>query len=616
MPHTKVNLTSSDLSAEKQAALKRILPEAFSEDRVDWEKLRTVLGDKVDERIEKFNFTWAGKSKAIKNVLVPSRLTLKPAKEESIKWDESENLFIEGDNLEVLKLLQKAYFEKVKMIYIDPPYNTGGDFVYHDDFASPLSNYLEQTGQKGEGMSLSTNRETSGRYHSDWLSMMYPRLKLAWNLLREDGVIFISIDDNEYHRLRMMMDEIFGEENFVESLIWKKRATPPNDRNIGRIHEYILCYAKSEHVLLGLLERDEKSKARYSNPDNDPRGPWVASDLSANGKGGRLVKSCVYPILNPKLQKEFLPSEGRCWLFNKEKMEQFVKEGRVTFRENAGAPFLRRYLSEVRQGLTLPTILTEFGYSSNSAVEVDTLFGRKGVFEYAKPLNLIKALMKVGLGDEGIMLDFFAGSGTTAQALLELNNEDNGNREFVCVQIPEPTNTDNETSQQKYKTIADISKERIRRVINGYGEKPNPIDAGFKIFKLDKSNYIENNFELDPSKSEAENATAFQAYLGKAKQQGLFDKTNDLDVVYENIIKEGLSLNSKITKEKFGNSEFYKVVDSERELLICLDRKITSEIAKLLTDKARKDKVFICLDDALDDSMKANLALNLELKTI
>ena len=244
--YKKVNLTSSDLSVEKQAELKRILPEVFSENKIDWDRLRAMLGDKVDERMEKFNFTWAGKGKAIKNVLIPSKLTLKPAQKESIKWNESENLFIEGDNLEVLKLLQKAYFEKVKMIYIDPPYNTGGDFVYRDDFASPLDNYLEQTGQKGDGMSLSTNKETSGRYHSDWLSMMYPRLKLAWNLLRDDGVIFISIDDNEVHRLRMMMDEIFGEENFVGDFIWrKKQGGGQADDYFVTEHEYVLVFQKS-----------------------------------------------------------------------------------------------------------------------------------------------------------------------------------------------------------------------------------------------------------------------------------------------------------------------------------------------------------------------------------
>ena len=247
--HKKVNLTSSDLSAEKLAELRRVLPEAFGEDKIDWDKLRAVLGDKIDERIEKFNFSWAGKTGAIQNVLTPSKATLRPEKSEGVKFDTSENLFIEGDNLEVLKLLQKAYFEQVKMIYIAPPYNTGGDFVYRDDFSAPLKSYLQQTGQvDAEGNKLQTNRETSGRYHSDWLSMMYPRLKLAWNLLRDDGVIFVSIDDNELHHLRILMNEIFGEENYIETFSWVKTSTPPGLSNKSRkTVEYILCFEKARN---------------------------------------------------------------------------------------------------------------------------------------------------------------------------------------------------------------------------------------------------------------------------------------------------------------------------------------------------------------------------------
>jgi adenine-specific DNA-methyltransferase len=613
----KVNLTSSNLSAEKLAELYRILPEAFAENKIDFDKLRNVLGDSLVQGGDKFSFSWAGKGNAIKNVLVPSHLTLNPILGESIKWDESENLFIEGDNLEVLKLLQKAYFEKVKMIYIDPPYNTGGDFVYTDNFNAPLDNYLKQTGQRNsDGDSLTTNKETNGRYHSDWLSMMYPRLKLAWNLLREDGVIFVSIDDNEVHHLRMVMDEIFGEENFVESLIWKKRATPPNDRNIGRIHEYILCYAKSESVSLGLLERDQKSIERYSNPDKDPRGAWVASDLSANGKGGRLVQSCIYPIFNPQIKKEFMPSEGRCWLFNKTKMDKFIEEGRVVFRQSSGTPFLKRYLSEVRQGLTLPTILTEVGFSSNSAVEIDNIFERKGIFEYAKPTSLIKTLIKIGTDNEDIVLDFFAGCGTTAHSIFLQNQEDGGNRKFICVQLPESVATKSQAFKAGYKNIADIAKERIRRVINGYGENPKPIDTGFKVFKLVESNYPENNFALDPEKSPEENQREFVSYLHKVKQKKLFDKADDMGLVYENIVKEGLSLNSKVEKISIGKNSMYQVIDGDQKLLACLEGNLASETVKELTDKAHKDRIFICLESSLDDTTAANLALNLDLKTI
>ena len=275
--------------------IKELFPEAVEEGKINFDMLRAMLGDEVDDSKEKYQFTWNGKAKSIKLAQTPSSATLRPCKEKSKNWDTTENLYIEGDNLEVLKQLQKTYYGKVKMIYIDPPYNTGNDFVYSDNFVDSIGNYKETVNQ-----AASSNPETSGRFHTSWLNMMYPRLILAKNLLREEGVIFISIDDTEFDNLKKIMNEIFGETNFLETLIWKKRATPPNDRNIGRIHEFVLCYAKNiEKTTLGLLPRDEKSLSRYSNPDNDPRGPWVASDLSANGKGGRLVASCVYPIKNP-----------------------------------------------------------------------------------------------------------------------------------------------------------------------------------------------------------------------------------------------------------------------------------------------------------------------------
>ena len=615
----KVNLTSSDLSAEKQAELQRILPEVFSENKINWEKLRTVLGDKLDDRMEKFNFTWSGKSQAIKNVLVSSKLTLKPSQKESIKWDESENLFIEGDNLEVLKLLQKTYFEKVKLIYIDPPYNTGGDFVYHDDFASPLNSYLEQTGQKGDGMSLSTNKETSGRYHSDWLSMMYPRLKLAWNLLREDGVIFISIDDNEYHRLRMMMDEIFGEENFVATIVWQKKYSPQNDATyFSDMHDFIVCFAKKKkntaNDLIGwsrvLLPRTEEQNARYSNPDNDPRGDWKSSDMSVK----TYSEKYDFEIITPTGRK-VKPPRGRCWRFGKEKYQEMLADNRVWFgSEGTSIPSIKRFLTEVQQGIVPSTLWLrdEVGDNEEAAKEIRTIF-EYPPFDTPKPTRLINRIIELSTcsNSNDIILDFFAGSATTAHSVLLKNLQDNGNRKFILVQLPEVIQKESVIKATGLKTVSQAAIERVRKVIKILGDC-----NGVKVFKLAKSNYVENNFELDSSKSENENAKAFQAYLNKAKQQGLFGETNDLDVVYENVVKEGLSLNSKVTKEKIGKSEAYKVVDGARELLICLDKKIAVDTAKLLSDKALKGKTFICLDSALDDSSKANLALNLELKTI
>src|SRR3990167_4993895 len=299
--HKKVNLTSSDLSAEKLAELRRVLPEAFGEDKIDWDRLRAVLGDKIDERIEKFNFSWAGKTGAIQNVLTPSKATLRPEKSEGVKFDTSENLFIDGDNLEVLKLLQKAYFEQVKMIYIDPPYNTGGDFVYRDDFSAPLKNYLQQTGQvDAEGNNLQTNRETSGRYHSDWLSMMYPRLKLAWNLLRDDGVIFVSIDDNELHHLRILMNEIFGEENFLSEFVWEKKYTGgKHARHYVDMHEYILVYCKDIGYISDILiDRPDAEKGKFTEIDKyvKTRGKYYIRPLKSNLEERPTL---VYPIKMP-----------------------------------------------------------------------------------------------------------------------------------------------------------------------------------------------------------------------------------------------------------------------------------------------------------------------------
>jgi len=576
----KLDGKSMDIVAENIKKLKEIFPDVFSEGKVDFEVLEATLGEYVEHNDERYSFNWSGKAKARRIAQTPSTGTLRPDKEESKNWDTTENLYIEGDNLEVLKLLQKSYHKQVKMIYIDPPYNTGKDFVYKDNFKDNIKNYLEQTGQvDSEGNKLSTNSDTSGRYHSDWLNMMYPRLKLARNLLKDDGVIFISIDDNEVANLRKLCDEIFGEDNFLETLIWKKRATPPNDRNIGRIHEYVICYSKDiNRVSLGLLPRDKKSIERYSNPNNDPRGPWVASDLSANGKGGRLSETCIYPIINPENNEEYLPSEGRCWLFNNEKMKKFIDEGRIGFRETTGSPYLKRYLSEVRQGLTLPTILTEFGFSSNSASELDSLFSQKGVFEYAKPTTLLQALIQIGMpGEKEILLDFFSGSGTTAHSIFNLDSIDNKNRNFIMVQLPESTNEKSQANKLGYMKIPEIAKERInlagKKIITDNPNKDlSNLDVGFKVFKLDSSNIK----AWDP---ESENL-----------EQSLFEAVNNIksdrteeDLLYEILLKYGLDLTLPIEELELAGKKVYVV--GLGALVICLDEQITLDtveaIAKL-----------------------------------
>jgi adenine-specific DNA-methyltransferase len=633
----KINLTSENIKEDRIDLLKQLFPEVIAENQIDWEKLRKTLGEDLDINGEKFNFTWAGKSKAIKAVIEPSKATLKPSKDEGIKFDESENIFIEGDNLEVLKLLQKAYFEKVKMIYIDPPYNTGGDFVYKDDFKSPIENYLKQTGQKnGESEKLTTNAETNGRFHSDWLTMMYPRLKLAWNLLKHDGIIFVSIDDNELYHLKCVMDEIFGEENYLGTACRVAKKTNNKGDYWSPNFDYILTYSKSVS--------DAKP---FSGGINEEAYNLVDSDGPRKGEKYQLVRLYMSNIQNRNPEQRFyidcpdgskiippgktFPPErpelgDGIWRWTRTKFEK--ERDRIVVKKVSSSNLLDENRLPAKWNVYTKTYLNDV-IANNSAKPnslVEDFINQVGThelklldlpFDYPKPSPLIRFLMTIAqVKNSDIVLDFFAGSGTTAQAVLEQNKEDGEKRTFIAVQIPEPTKVEGEANKTGYKTIADITKERIRRVIKGYGDNPQAIDDGFKVFKLDKSNYPENNFDYDPEKSEEENQKAFKSYLDKAGQLHLLESTNDLDVVYENIVKEGLSLNSKVTKTQLGSNNIYTISDGEQSLYICLEVNVSPETIKVLTSLQYKNKVFICLDSAVNDSAKANLSLNLDLKTI
>lgn len=592
----KMRMESVDLTAQNIDKIGALFPNCITETvgadgkpkkAINFDMLRQMLSGDILEGDEAYEFTWVGKKAAIVEANKPIRRTLRPCKKQSVNWDSTENLYIEGDNLEVLKLLQESYLGKVKMIYIDPPYNTGNDFIYSDDFVQSEDEYLEDTDIYDlDGNRMYKNIDTNGRFHSDWCSMMYSRLMLARNLLTKDGVIFISLDDGEFDNLRKICNEIFGEKNFLECLIWKKRATPPNDRNIGRIHEFVLCYAKElENVTLGLLPRDEKSIARYSNPDNDSRGPWVASDLSANGKGGRIVQTCIYPIRNPQNGKDYFPSEGRCWLFNKEKMDAWLAEGRVSFRENTGAPFLKRYLSEVRQGLTLPTIMTEFGFSQTSAAEGDKLFGVKGVFEYAKPTTLINPLVRVGApNDEDIILDFFSGSSTTAHAIFQLNAELGTKKKFIMIQIPEKCNENSAAYKAGYSTICDLAQDRIRKAgAKIVEESPllrTDLDIGFRVLKLADSNMTEVYYS----------PTEYSQNLLSMLESNVKSDRNDLDLLFGCLLEWGLPLSLPYSSEQIDVCTVHNYNDGD--LIACFDENLPDSVIKEIAKRQPLRAVF------------------------
>ncbi len=568
----KLDGKSMDIVSENIAKLKELFPDVFSEGKIDFEVLEATLGECVDAKEERYSFNWNGKAKARRIAQTPSTGTLRPAKEESKNWDSTENLYIEGDNLEVLKLLQKSYHKQVKMIYIDPPYNTGKDFVYKDNFKDNIKNYLELTGQvDSEGNKLSTNRDTSGRYHSDWLNMMYPRLKLARNLLKDDGVIYISIDDNEVSNLRKICDEIFGEDNFINNVIWEKKYSPQNDAKwFSDNHDHILVYAKNKDIWRpNLLPRTEEQNKRYKNFDNDPRGNWKSSDFSVK----TYSENYDYPVTLPS-GRVVNPPKSRCWRTSKIKFQELVEDNRIWFgAEGDNVPSIKRFLTEVKDGIVPLTIWKygEVGHNQDAAKDIRELFDGGVPFDTPKPVKLLKRIVYLSTEDNDICLDFFSGSATAAHSVMKLNSEDGGSRKYIMVQIPEQINN------KDLPTICEIGKERIRRA----GEKvmvDNPdkdlsdLDIGFKVFKLDSSNIK----AWDPESEDLE--------------QSLFEVVNNIksdrteeDLLYEILLKYGLDLTLPIEVLELVGKKVYVV--GLGALVICLDEQITidtvEEIAKL-----------------------------------
>ena len=609
-----VATASADFLAEQIARFKELFPEAFTEGKVDFDKLRATLGDLVDDGPERYTFTWAGKRDAIRLLQIPTRATLVPCHEESVGFDATEHLFIEGDNLEVLKLLYKPYFGRVKMIYIDPPYNTGNDFIYPDNYTDPLAIYLQLTGQQdAEGNLLTSNPETSGRYHSSWLSMMYPRLFLARQLLREDGVIFVSIDDHEVYDLRLLMNEIFGEEQFIGTFVWKSRHNV-DSRNLTRVssdHEYVVAYGR------GIRGR-AIDKSKYSNPDGDPRGPWMSDNMVGLASPERRP-NLHYDLIDPETGANYgRPAKG--WRYEQSMMEKLIAEGRVLWPSSReGRPRRKKFLSELKSEFTGLSSILGVPTTSAGTQEIRSMFG-SDLFDFPKPLGLLKLLVEQAASEDDIIIDFFAGSCPAAQAVLELNREDGGSRRSIMVQLPEPTPEGSPAREAGYKTIADIGKERIRRVIaqmqqEREGQLPletreTPEDLGFKVFKLAPSNYqLWRGLDEDTPDAYAEQMELFA--------DPLVDGWKVENVIYEVALKEGYGLNCRIeTVPAVPGNTIYRVTDPDKEQssYVCLDNAIGLENLSALN--LEKDDLFICRDVALDDEAAANLALQCRLKVI
>ena len=612
---------SNDWNNERLETLKKMFPDLFTnEGKLNIDELKKVVDPKSVNETERYEFRWFGKSQAKRKAFTPSNATLIFDEHRSVNPTKSENLIIEGENLEVLKLLSTGYREKIKCIYIDPPYNTGNDFVYSDNFNQDKKAYWEDAGVIEYGLKIDTNAETDGRYHSNWLNMMYSRLLIARQLLREDGVIFISIDDNEVHHLRKLCDDVFGEDNFVSNIIWEKKFAPSNDAKwFSANHDHIICYAKNKDIYRPfLLDRSEGALARYKNLDNDLRGEWVSGDMTVKTYSAQYD----YEITTPSGRK-VNPPKGICWRFSKDKFQELVEDKRVWFGENGGnVPRLKRFLSEVKDGITPLTIWyhKDVGHNQEAAQECRKIFDGEQYFDTPKPVRLLKRIAELSVNGGDIIMDFFSGSGTTGQAINELNLEDNGSRKFILVQIPESVDEDSEAYKAGLKKISDITIERNKRVIARIdeerkkeqpdlftnGNKEDVINGlGFKVFKLVKSNFPRVEFAPDPEKTDEENIELLKKYISDKEAQ-LVTAFNHDELMTEILLKKGFNLNYTTEKqEQFEKNEIYLATDGEKETLICLD--VTIEMETVEYFKKHTDKKFICLERALDTTKKYNL---------
>jgi adenine-specific DNA-methyltransferase len=635
---------SMNSQAALLAKLMKEMPEIFSEGKIDTKKLKATLGEDVVTDQERYSLTWAGKAECFKKIQETTTNTLKPCRDESVDFDKTENLFIEGDNLQVLKVLQKSYYGKVKMIYIDPPYNTGNDFIYNDKFSRTKKEELVANGSIDEEGNVINhdlyrqNTRDSGHFHSNWLNMMYPRLFLARNLLRQDGVIFVSIDDNEVKNLRAMMDEIFGEENFIIEIVWEKRFTRSNNaKKFATLTERILLYRRSDSLEEISEPRDQKADSTYSNPDNDPRGDWTSVSY-VNPASKEQRPNLSYGLVNPSNGKTIVHPTN-AWKFSKETHLKHVEENRLYWGKNGENtyPRLKRFLSEMEDGMVPVDLWSHESTGTTDQASKDLLaLMEKKVFDFPKPIGLIGKMLKLVTEKDSndIILDFFAGSGTTAHAVMQLNAEDGGNRKWICVQLPEKCKEESEAAKAGFTTIADIAKERIQRAgkkikeevsgklgyLNGlrevYGHKEREIkevqgdmekpaynfDLGFKAFKLDESNFKVWNTQIKDVEQLEQQLIDF---IDNVRPESTHE-----DMLYELILKSGLELNITIEEKQANGAKYHRIGDGS--LIICLADKLTKPLFEaILKDKPEK---VITLDRAFanNDQLKTNMMLEAE----
>lgn len=571
---------------------------AIIERAIDKDVLMQEISSKVvEENEERYQFTWPDKKKSVLLANAPINKTLRPCREESVDFDHTENLYIEGDNLEVLKLLQETYLGKIKMIYIDPPYNTGNDFVYEDDFAQSTEEYLDNSGQfDEEGNRLVKNLDSNGRFHTDWLNMLYPRLKLAKDLLSDDGVIFISIDDNEQENLKKCCDEVFGSQNFVAQLVWERAFSPKNDaRFVSNSHDYVLMYAKIiDKFVIGRLPRTEEANARYKNPDNDPRGPWMSSDISVKTYNS----ACDYPITTPS-GRVIEPPAGRCWRLSKKAFLERLQDNRIWFGpEGNGVPRIKRFLSDLKYTGMAPTSIMfykEVGHSQEGAQEVSKLLDG-GFFNGPKPQRLIQRLITLAnLKDDSIIVDFFSGSASTAHAVMQLNAENGGKRKFIMVQLPEKTDEKSEAYKAGYKNICEIGKERIRRAARKIAEE-NPeakFDGGFRVLKCDSSNMKDVYYQ----------SSEYEPSLFSSLEENIKEDRTPEDLLFQVMLDLGVLLSGKIEETTIAGKKVFNVEDNY--LIACFDDNVTDEV---ITEIAKQQPYYFVMRDSsmASDSVATN----------